>query len=262
MSEVQEAVENVEPVEEVVTEQETQEVVEQETEGDDVQEEQTHEDQDPEVRIKKMDNAIKRRDKKLAQTNARLRELEAKLAETQKPFEPKNVNPDDYETMDDYFKAQTEAAIENKFTQNNTDQQKAQLDAQKQQIIAERNAVILEQANEVSQTLTDLPQVWQQNAATLDALPEQVTEMFYDLDNAPVAIYTLAKEGKLQNLAYMTPHMAAHEIYSAQQRGSSLLAKPRQRQTAPEPMRSAKGGVKTTKDLSKGSVLKNLGLKD
>ena len=260
MSEVQEIVE-VE-LDDVAAEQETPEVeASDETESDDAQEEQSHEDQDPDVRIKKMDNAIKRRDKKLAQSNARLRELEAKLAEAQKPFEPKNVNPDDFETMDEYFKAQTEAAIENKFTQNNTDQQKAQLDAQKQQIIAERNEAIIEQANEVSQTLTDLPQVWRQNAAILNALPEQVTEMFYSLDNAPVAIYTLAKEGRLADLAYMNPHIAAQEIYSAQQRGAGLL-RPRTQQTAPEPMRSAKGGVKTTKDLSKGSVLKNLGLKD
>ena len=258
MSEVQETVEveQIEEVEEVATEQETPEVEEAKS---DVQDE--HEGQDPEVRIEKMDKAIKRRDKKLAQSNARLRELEAKLAEAQKPFEPKNVNPDDFETMDEYFKAQTEAAIENKFTQNNTDQQKAQLDAQRQQIIAERNETIREQAREVSQTLTDLPQVWQQNAATLDALPEQVTEMFYSLDNAPVAIYTLAKEGRLADLAYMNPHIAAQEIYSAQQRGAGLL-RPRTQQTAPEPMRSAKGGVKTTKDLGKGSVLKNLGLKD
>lgn len=212
---------------------------------------------------KKAVNALNRLKKDKIKLRAQLRELEAKLEEAQKPSEAKPVNEADYESYADYINAQVEALVEQKTKQSQGDMQKQLLLQQQEALKAERDKHIVEQAKEVSKTLHDLPQVWQQNAQLLDALPQQVADIFYDLDNAPAAVYVLAKEGKLESLLYANPSVAAYEIINAQQRGLALLAKPQTRTTqAPQPISKARGTGSYKKQLSPSDdVLKSLGFK-
>jgi len=252
--------------EEVVADNESLEAPEKSME-DEAQNEGTEDSQDgdgeDEEFPKKAVNALNRKNKQLNKLRARMRELEAKINEQPKAPEQKEVNPDDFETYADYINAQVETLVEQRVTQSQSDMQKQQLTQQQDALKAERDQYIREQANEVSQTLTDLPQVWQQNAHILDALPDSVSDIFYSIDNAPAAIYTLAKEGKLEGLLYADPNLAAYEIVNAQNRGMEMLSVPQKRVSqAPTPISKAKGTGSVKKQLSPNDdVLKSLGLK-
>lgn len=213
---------------------------------------------------KKAVNALNRKNKKINKLRAQLRELEAKINEVPKEASSHSeINPDDFENYGDYINAQVESLVTKRVTQSESDMQKQQLSQQKEALKAQRDQYIIEQAQEASQTLQDLPQVWQQNAPLLDALPEQVTDIFYNIDNAPAAIYALAKEGELEGLMYDNPSVAAYKIFAAQQKGLTLLAKPQTRQSqAPTPISKAKGSGTVKKQLTPNdNVLKSLGLK-
>lgn len=213
---------------------------------------------------KKAVNALNRKNKQINKLRAQMRELEAKLNEApEAPKQQSEINPDDFESYGDYINAQVEALVEQKTVQSQSDMQKQQLNQQKEILQAQRDQHILEQAQEVSQTFTDLPQLWQENAQLLDALPEQITDIFYSIDNAPAAVYTLAKEGKLESLLYANPAVAAYEIVNAQNKGLEALSKPQTRVSqAPAPISKAKGTGSLKKQLSpEGDVLKSLGLK-
>lgn len=255
-----------------MTEQETVEVAPEEVvENDAVETQETEESQEaPEVQEgeevefpKKAVNALNRQKKINTKLRAQMRELEAKLKESQAPSEVKPVNEADFDSYGEFLVAKAKAEFEQTTKQSQNDMQKQQLLQQQESLKAQRDQHIIEQAQEVSMTLTDLPQVWQQNAQALDALPEQVADIFYDLDNAPAAVYVLAKEGKLEALRYANPAVAAYHIIDAQNRGLALLNKPQQRMSqAPQPISKARGTGSTKKQLTPNDdVLKSLGIK-
>ena len=221
-------------------------------------------DSDETIFPKKAVNALSRKNKQINKLRARMQELEAKLKESpEAPKDQVDINPDDYDSYGEYVDARVEALVEQRLSQSQSDMQKQQITQQQDQLKAQRDQYIIEQANEVSQTLTDLPQVWSENAALLDALPEQISDIFYNIDNAPAAIYTLAKEGKLESLLYANPNVAAYEIVNAQNRGMELLAKPQpQVSQAPTPITKARGTGTVKKELGPNDdVLKSLGIK-
>lgn len=221
---------------------------------------------------KKAVNALSRKNKLLNKTRAELQESNAKIKDLQAKIEAfnnqqnqevKSVNPDDFNTMDDYIKAQMDSLVEQRLKQANSEMEKAQLTQEQQKLTEERDTYIAEQASEASKSIPDFTQTIQPHLQTLDSLPQQVADIFYSMENAPLAAYVLAKEGKLAQLQYANPYVAANEIISAHERGKTMLSKPRKVavSNAPDPIRGSRGTAKTTKDLSKGSVLANLGLK-
>ena len=243
-------------VEAVNDAQEAEEVIQQDAE-------QPESDDTGEEFPKKAVNALNRKNKQINKLRAQMRELEAKLNQAPEAKETKPVNPDDFESYGDYIDAQVKSLVDQKITQSQSDMQKQQLAQQQEQLKAQRDQYIIEQAQEVSKTLTDLPQVWQQNAQTLDALPEQIADIFYSIDNAPAAVYVLAKEGKLDSLALMNPAVAAYEIVNAQNTGREMISVPKPRvSSAPQPITKAKANGSVKKQLTPESdVLKSLGLK-
>jgi len=225
---------------------------------------ETDSNEDGEVEFpKKAVNALNRKDKKINKLRAQMRELEAQLNKSPEETGKDPVNEDDYETYGDFMNAKVEALVEQRLQQSQSDMQTQQLKQQQEALQAQRDQYIVEQAKEVSETLTDLPQVWEQNAQLLDSLPKEVADIFYNIDNAPAAIYTLAKEGKLESLMYTNPSVAAYEIVNAQNRGMELLSKPQTKVSqAPAPIEKARGTGSVKKQLSPDSdVLKSLGLK-
>ncbi len=230
----------------------------------DVTEQENSEDGEGEQFPKKAVNALNRKSKQINKLRAQLRDLEAKLNEkSTQNQEQKEINPDDFESYGDYINAQVHALVEQKTKQSHEDMQKQNLNQQKEVLKQQRDQYIIEQAKEVSKTFTDLPNVWQQNAQLLDALPESIADIFYSIDNAPAAVYTLAKEGKLESLLYANPSVAAYKILNAEKKGLEMLSKPKNRASqAPEPITKAKGTGSFKKQISPNDdVLKSLGFK-
>jgi len=73
----------------------------------------------------------------------------------------------------------------------------------------------------------------------------------YEIEDAPAATYALAKEGRLQDLYYMPPHVAAAHLVQAEIRGKQYLQQStRVQKQAPQPIGSLKGaGKSSTKSL-------------
>lgn len=258
MTEQLEAIDEA-PQEEVVADNESVEIEATEVETEQELVEAGEGDEFP----KKAVNALNRKDKKISKLRAQMRELEARLNQAPAAKEQESINPDDYENYGDYINAQIKASVNQQTQQSQSDMQKQQLTQQQAAVKAQQDQYIIEQAQEASQTFKDLPQVWQQNATLLDNLPKEVEDIFYSIDNAPAAVYMLAKEGKLQDLLYANPAIAAYEIVNAQNRGLELLSKTHNRVSqAPQPISKAKGTGSVKKQLSTSDdVLKSLGLK-
>jgi hypothetical protein len=211
---------------------------------------------------KKAVNALNRKTKTINKLRARLQELEAKQAVlSDSTDEFKEVNSDEFERMDDYLKAEIKSSVNQILKQTDTEKQKTQLTQEQQALLAERNQYVAQQAQDTAKSIQDFQQVIGQHTQTLDSMPESVSDIFYSIDNAPLAAYVLAKEGNLESLRYASPYVAANMIMSAEQRGMQLLNRKPQISAAPEPMKGSRGQLKTTKNLMEGSVLKNLGLK-
>lgn len=216
---------------------------------------------------KKAVNALNRKDKKINKLRAQLRELEEKLdQQTNISQERKTVTPDEFDTYGEYLKAEMKAELEQQLGQTAAQQQQAQLNAQKEQLMQQRDNEIAVQTQEVSKYVPDLKETMQQHIHTLDALPQSIADIFYNIDNAPIAAYVLAKEGKLETLAYTSPHVAAYEIMAAQNKGMELLNKSASQSNhvsqAPQPMKAVRGTGSHKKQLSPDDdVLKSLGLK-
>ncbi|MCE7073684.1 hypothetical protein LZG74_25465 [Dyadobacter sp. CY327] len=211
---------------------------------------------------KKAVNALSRRDRQIGKLKAinenyatelaSLREAVAKLEG--KADAPKAPNQDDFENYGEYLEAKVLYQLEQKQaqqaqskqqeTQQSTDQQKyAQWEGQREQAIAEQTA-------KLKTEIPDLEAVVMENADLADDFPPVIQRLFLEATNAPLAFYNLAKEGKLEALAHMSPHMAAAEITRAQ----SIAPPIRKTTQAPAPLAPARGAAPGSKNLAQMSA--------
>ena len=206
---------------------------------------------------KKAVNAISRRDKKINKLQAQHNELQQQLAALQgtQAAQPETQqangrpNEEDFETYGDFLKADLMHDIK---SEQGVEKQKAheqQLSTQEQQWVGQRREGLAEQAEAVAQDFPDFGQVWSENADILNDLPKHVEYAFYESDNAAMAIYSLAKDGKLEDLASMSPTKAVMEIGRAQVR-----SKPKLTSNAPAPIKGVKGSTKNETSLNEKSA--------
>ena len=206
---------------------------------------------------KKAVNALARRDKKINKLQAQLQELQRNIQPQNNPQEAATVtqpadgapSEEQFETYGEFLKAQIKHEMGQESSQRDKQAQSQQLENQQQEWVQQRQASLAEQIQTEASTIPDFADVWAENTDILDDLPEHVEMAFYEADNAPLAIYTLAKEGSLENLATMSPAKAAMEIGRAQIRAEAA-AKSQTTSNAPVPISGAKGTAKTDKSLS------------
>ncbi len=191
---------------------------------------------------KKAVSAISRRDKtivKLKEENLRLTQAQLKVP----PPEVKQDGPiseDDFETYGEYLKAVNNQAMDERFAEYEKNQTTARQTEQNAQWKAERQVVVSEQATKMMEEIPDYADVFTENADVIDNFSPEVQDLFLEADNAPLAFYTLAKEGTLENLLSMSPMQAAMVIGSAIERGSNVQ-QPKKISKAPTPMTGVSG---------------------
>lgn len=205
----------------------------------------------------KAKNAIRYRDRKLSKANARIRELEAlknhyEQAYQSKASELKAPAENQFDNFGDLVKADARYEVKKEILAAEKASQSELLTKQHQEAVAQREAEIAESAAEFSKAVADYQQTIAPVLPVVDALPAQIQAMIRDLDNPVAALYTLAKERRLESLAYANPHFAAVTLLQAQERGENFYSSQAQRldatkQTrAPEPMRGARGTATST----------------
>lgn len=213
---------------------------------------------------KKAVNAISRRDRQIGKYRAELEYWKAQAQQgakqtqspnqnSQSPAEPKE---DDYQNYGDYLKAVAKYEAKNEIEQGLSKQretmQKEQVSAQEAAWIDQRAQVAHTKVAEYTQKHPEMIQVFQENADIIQAIPPHIEMAFLEADNAPLAAYALAKEGKLEELFGMSPARAAMEIARAEARGESMLKTPISK--APNPIQSNRGSGAINKNPSNMSV--------
>ena len=125
---------------------------------------------------------------------------------------------EDFESYSDFIEARAIYKAEQKFKEKMQEQTKGQQEQFKRQQaemqrIERMNQVSVE-AQKLAQQIPDLAEVIQNSG--VDDLPMPVQNLILSARNPSLAAYNLAKEGVLEQLAYMPVHMAAAEIVRAQ----------------------------------------------
>jgi hypothetical protein len=252
---------NEAPAEEVSNEP-LQEATEEVAEDSEQEQSETKEEdanvEDEVVFPKKAVNAISRRDKKIAQARAENQRLMQELAEFKKQTEakaeaPQRPDADSFDTFDDYI----EALVDWKHGQPKTDEQPAQEqytpEQIQEQVHYQQRAVAVDNRDaELVSKLPDYEQVKNENSDILTSFSADIVKAVYEMDDAPLALYALAKEGRLESLASMSPTKAAMELAKAEVKGQQYLQ--RKPSAAPAPIRGVKGVSHNSKSLNNMSA--------
>jgi len=152
-----------------------------------------------------------------------------------------------FESVLDYVKAENAYELDKRFAEQNQNQQLTELQQQQAQIRAQQDQHIEASISELVTTNAEAKQVFSQALPVIEQMPEHIQNLFYEIDNAPAAAFALAKEGRLQDLYYMNPYIAAAELVQAQQRGLQYLATSSQLQKQPpKPLDGLRGNGKST----------------
>lgn len=197
---------------------------------------------------KKAQNAISRRDRTIGKLQARTRELEARLnefmtREAPKQAEDKGPQEKDFNTYGEYVEARAEWKAEKKLEQRLAEFQKTnkeadaknKVTAEQQQYFATRAQEIDKKSAEYSASIPDFDDIQEQNVEIVASLPREIQMAMLEADDPALAFYNLAKEGRLVELANMTPTRAAMVIALASKKPPS---KPTQ---APKPLQGVNG---------------------
>jgi len=185
-----------------------------------------------------------------AELKARLEKLEQaqKATQTEKPNGPPKL--ENYEDLDSWVLATAEFLEKSKNKTEPQVQQPSPADSHKQVRIVE----ISQQAKKFAGEVPEYAALVKENNDYLNMLPDSVQEAFFEADNAPLALYALMKEGRLEDLEDMTPARIAMEVGRAEERGKAYLSSVKKATSAPPPIESLKGTGRATKDLDSMSV--------
>lgn len=259
---------NIEPANEVATEG---------TSPDSDSVESTTPPVDKDATIRKLENAIRWRERKAAkQEESFKKEIEALRTEMQnfrggnqsaKQDGPPRI--EDFETYEEYNDAKLEYKL-SKFTQENSEK------AQKEKVNFEKNQRYEKQDEVMSQEIDSLvaenPEVQKlilENTEIIQALPEEIISISYDLQEAGInsvhGFLQLAKEGVLDKVLSLSGHSAAAVIASAAERAKALGSfKPKPISNAPSPMVGVRGNspAKSESNMSGAELRKKYGFKN
>jgi hypothetical protein len=197
---------------------------------------------------KKFENmkARLKNEKRAAQYEAQ--KLRAELDQLRAQQQPKNQPQNDgapdendpkYQNYGDYLKDVVRWEAKQALQEGQKAQQEQQVSERVQAYKAEREQVVSEMADKAIESIPDFKNILTEHVDILDHFPPHIEMAFLEADNAPLAFYALAKEGKLESLLTMSPNQAAMAIGRAQDRGEAMTKKPTT--NAPAPLSANKG---------------------
>lgn len=207
---------------------------------------------------KKAENALAREKGKSAkykfqahQERERTSALEARLAQLEQKVAPKSQNggapnEKDFTSYADFFEAKNAYAIEQKFADRDAKQTETQKTADYKAWEDSRINEVDKQAAEFTKAVPEIESLYAEYADEIRELPLTHKQIFLESDNAPQAFYNLAKEGKIEALASMSPARAAMEIGRA-----AAQAVPKPQSKAPAPLPASRGSVPSSKPIEK-----------
>lgn len=196
-------------------------------------------------KLSKQDRRIGRMTAEKYQMRQTIAELEGKLAKLTAPKEA-DFEGKPYEAL---LEAKVDYAADKRFIENKASDIKAQLNDSEKAWKEERAQYLDDNGAEAAKVFTDFHDVMKQSGRSMAALPAEIKEVFLEVDNGAFALYVLAKEGMIEDLADMSPTRAAMIVAKMEDKGLAL-SKQKEVSKAPAPLEALKGTGTARKDPS------------
>ena len=205
--------------------------------------------------LKTVRKALDKRNRYINNQRNRIRALEAELNKMKEGFgkdSPAAPDLNKFDSVIDYMKADNKHLIEQHLAEQAHKAQLAALEQQKAAVIEQRTQEVATHVQELLSSNQDFAKTVRDNAALIENMPSHVEGLMMEIDNPAAATYALAKEGRLNDLYYMPPELAAAHLVQAEIRGQQYLQQsaPKQTQSAPKPIGSLKGSGKSSKSYA------------
>lgn len=202
------------------------------------------------------------------QTQRELQELRQWRAEREKEAATqKDARPqaDQFQSYDEYNEAVARWAARQEGKPQNANEGAQQPNRVPQQETAwqqQMESQAIHQAQQLAQYIPDFAETWTDNGHFFDAMPYELEKALYQSQHPALAVYVLAKEGKLLDLLEMTPQQAAYEIgrathvgvnniksWATAGKGQQQPGQTQQPTNAPQPLAPNKGAATGSRPL-------------
>ncbi len=201
---------------------------------------------------KKAVNALSRRDKQIGKLQAQLAADRAELAKFREQTAKQASTPpneSDYDNYGELLKAQHRHEWQQEQATKELQQKEQYTAQQEQKWFDQRTQVVVSKAEQRMAETPEMRQVFAEYVDVLNDIPPQIERMFYEADDPDLAIYALAKEGRLEEVLSLPPARIAIEIGRAEIRGEAMLKK-KQITKTPAPIEGLKGTGGSSKTLN------------
>lgn len=221
----------------------------------------TDEELTPEQLAKRERNRESKLSKKLAEMKRANRDLQARLAN-----QPKVQNQDLSKEPDanspewkdkpwvEFSKAHNSWLFKQQFAENTQKAQETQQRDNYMKWVDDRSSRVDERLPELSAAIPDIDEVLAEVEDLAQSLSPEQARVALEAEDINLAVYTLYKEGKLEEAIKLPPSQLAAYIAKAEVRGQKYLTEPKQTTNAPRPMNAAKGNTTGGKSLERQSV--------
>lgn len=216
---------------------------------------------------KKAINALSRRDKTIGKLRAELAALRAAQVsqptqQAQSPQTNKSDNApreEDFESYGDYLKASFKYEMQQEQAKTKAEAEGQQASYQEQLWKAQREEAIVKSFDGHKENIPDFEQVIASFVDVADDFPPIVEKIFLSAEDPALAFYNLAKEGKLEALATMSPYQVMREVALAEMKKPEI----KRISSAPQPIKGATGAAtgRSENALSGAELLKKYKLK-
>lgn len=213
-----------------------------------------------EEQLEKLRKVKSRDDRKIGKLTAlkyqqqkELEELRARVSNTQvQPQNPTNTGEPkelDYTSYADYMRAVQKYDLKQEMSKFEGKQNQTQQTQAEQSRLTASLDEIGNAADKFIAEVPDAQEIFDECEDTLMAMPNEIKRVFLEAGpGAELAVYNLAKQGKLADLADMSPARAAMEIGRAQ---IQVVTKPKTKAPTPLPVsRGSVAGGKKPEDLN------------
>lgn len=195
--------------------------------------------------MKTIKKALNKKNRYIDNQRSKIRALETEMQQLRSTI-GQNKKPapqmEQFDSVLDYVKADSAHLMEQKFTEQQQQQQLSALEQQQLALRAQQDEQLGSEVAELVASNAEAKAILTKNLPVIQAMPKHIEDLLYEIDDAPSAIYALSREGRLQDIYYMNPYVAAAELVQAQNRGQQYLEKAAAPQKQPpKPLDGLKG---------------------
>ncbi len=181
-------------------------------------------DADPSTENEKLKKALRKKNRYTDNLRSRLRALEAEHEKLKsQSFTKEAPKMEGFESVLDYMKAENQHMLEKYTSEAEQKMKLSAVEQQKTAIRAQQDQRFEAGINQIVSASPENMSVITEAMPIFQSMPKHIEDFLYEIDDAPAAVFALAREGRLEDVFYMHPQIAATELVNAQARGQRYL---------------------------------------